>query len=110
VRIAPGKPELFIGYINEGSLFGEMAYLLEANSGASVVAVSDCTVYSLPGPWLDGLFDMDRLFGAQFFEFVCLVLLERSVLSEALLGADKTKVPQKSSDAPAAADDESEGL
>ena len=105
VRIVPGKPELFIGFINEGSIFGEVAYLLEANSGASVVAVSDCTVYSLPGPWLDGLFDMDRLFGAQFFEFVCLILLERAVLSEALLLDG-----ERSSPPPAANEEESEGL
>ncbi len=104
VRFTPGKPDLFIGYVNEGSLFGEMAYLLEANSSASVVAVSDCTVYSLPGPWLDGLFDMDRLFGAQFFEFVCLIMFERSVLSEALLDVDKTSSPLLTND------DESEGL
>jgi CRP-like cAMP-binding protein len=103
VRIMPGKPELFIGYINEGSLFGEMAYLLEANSGASVVAVSDCTVYSLPGAWLDGFFDMDRLFGAQFFEFVCLVLLERAVLAEALVDHERKNAMPRN-------DDESEGL
>ncbi len=34
------------------------------------------------GPWLDGLFEMDTLLGAQFFELMCLVLLERSVLTE----------------------------
>ena len=83
--------ELFLGYINEGSIFGETAYLLEANAGASVVADTDCVVYNLPGPWLDGLFDMDRLLGANFFETVCLVLLERAVLTEEALSSKKKK-------------------
>jgi CRP-like cAMP-binding protein len=84
VRTSPGKPDLFLGYINEGSVFGETAYLLEANAGSAVVALTDCVVYNLSGPWLDGLFDMDRKLGAQFFEMICMVLLERSVLSEEL--------------------------
>lgn len=85
VRRNVGKPDLFLGYINEGSVFGETAYLLEANAGASVIAITDCVVYSLSGPWLDGLFDMDRSLGAQFFEMICMVLFERSVLSEFIL-------------------------
>ncbi len=111
VRLTPGKPDLFIGYINEGSLFGEVAYLLESNSAASVVAVTDCTIYSLPGLWLDGLFDMDRTFGAHFFELVCLVVLERNVLSEQLLYADKTvHTSRVSSEANSNNNEESEGL
>ncbi len=45
----PGKPEVFFGYVNEGSVFGETAYLSEANALGSVVAVTDCVVYHLPG-------------------------------------------------------------
>ena len=86
---ASGKPDLFLGYINEGSVFGETAYLLEANAGAAVLAITDCVVYNLSGPWLDGLFDMDRQLGAQFFEMICMILLERSVLTEELMFKEK---------------------
>merc|ERR1711991_906216 len=90
VRQTQGKPDVFLGYINEGSVFGETAYLLEANAGASVVAITDCVVYNLSGPWLDGLFDMDRKLGAQFFEMICIILLERSVLAEELFNQPKS--------------------
>ena len=105
VRVSPGKPETFFGFVNEGSIFGETAYLQEAHAGSSVVAVTECVIYNLPGPWLDGLFEMDRLLGGQFFELVCLVLLERSVLQEELVFNDNVKGKEEVED-----DDDLEGL
>ncbi len=73
--------------------------------------MTDCVVYNLPGPWLDGLFEMDTLLGAQFFEFVCLVLLERSVLPEQMnrSGQDE-EMEYEDEDAQGIKQDESEGL
>ncbi len=113
---AADSKDLFLGYISEGSVFGEVrpanvcararlcvfvlcgrltphatwkgAYLLEQNAGATVVAETDCVVYNCSGPVLDGLFEADRAMGAAFFEFVCLVILERTVVSARWLCAN----------------------
>ena len=110
IRKTSGKPDLMIGYINEGSLFSEASYLLEINSGVTVVAVTDCVVYNLPGPWLDGVFESDKLLGAAFFEFVCLVMLERSLLTEELAAAENSSKSQIETADDDQMDDESAGL
>jgi membrane protein len=60
-----------LGELNEGQLFGEMAYLLNENRTASIVADSEITVLALPPQMLEELMNHSAPLSRRIIDTLC---------------------------------------
>ena len=65
-----GKQRL-LGQLNEGQLFGEMAYLLSEKRTASVIAETEITVLALPPAMLEELMHYSAPLSRRIIDTLC---------------------------------------
>ena len=97
LRKIDNEEDVVLAHAGKNSLFGEVSYFLQQHPKSSVVAVSDCQYYKLPGKYIDGQFEQNKTFGAEFMEFCCQVLFERNMKATTAL-KDRERVEENTSD------------
>ncbi|WP_367393040.1 cyclic nucleotide-binding domain-containing protein [Lewinella sp. LCG006] len=80
------RPELDIAQIGSGEIIGEMSFLDERPPSVSVVAIEDCSVYSISLERMKQYMEVNTRFAARFYYSISLFLSDRLRKTTSRLG------------------------
>ncbi len=92
IALSPNFNEIFLGELEEGEIFGEMALIDDKPRSASIVTITPCKLAFISKKEFNKLIDNRTEFGLRLMGFICLSLFRRILRLDGLYSDIKKKI------------------